>query len=100
MQDATQPRPKKRMHPDGVARLVAAIVAYNDVSGLSMLPRAKEQAYRAAVRIRMDAALALARAYYRNNPFDFEDAGDWRSNVARNGTNNLAHLDRRSLLPS
>ena len=91
---------KKRYHPDGVARLVASIVAYNDVTGLMLPPRAKAQAYRAAVMIRMDAALSLARAYYRNNPQDFEDAGDWRARSQRNGTNNLAHLDRPSLLPS
>jgi hypothetical protein len=97
---ATSSTSKKRFHPDGVARLVASIVAYNDVEGLMLPPRQKVQAYRAAVMIRMDAALSLARAYYRNNPQDFEDAGDWRSNAVRNGTNNLAHLDRASLLPS
>lgn len=96
-----------RYHPDGVANLVACILAPEDIE------RARGRrtyAYRAAQRreliteqellntaldARRDQVLRLAREYYRVNPCDYDNSYDRQRQ--RNAMNNLAKLNRANL---
>jgi hypothetical protein len=93
---------QKRFHPEGLASLVAAIVAFEDTRRVrehrSTTEAAREEYYRNMVQMRRTRVLELARAWYANNELDFENGDDWRAQAPRNGTNNRAHLDRRNLM--
>lgn len=93
---------KKRFHPEGMASLVAAIVAAEDVRRVKETRKTTsdqtEAYYRAQVQNRRVRVLELARAWYANNDCDFENSEDWRKTAPRNGTNNRAHLDRANLM--
>jgi hypothetical protein len=94
---------KRRFHPEGVAALVAAIVAAEDVRiqvARALTPPTViqiDQAYRAAVDYRRSQVLRAARVFYRDKPIDFVDPGNWRARAPRNGLQNLAKLDRANL---
>lgn len=93
---------QKRFHPEGMASLVAAIVAFEDTRRVrehrSTTEATREEYYRNMVQFRRTRVLELARAWYATNPCDFENGDDWRKTAPRNGTNNRAHLDRRNLM--
>jgi hypothetical protein len=78
----------KRMHPDGMARLIAVIVAPTDKG---------PEIYCRAVDAVQDRILVMARQYYTAHDQDFDDATGWVA--PRNGLQNLAKLNRRNLLP-
>lgn len=92
----------KRFHPEGMASLVAAIVAAEDVRRVKEARETttaqREAYYRVQVQSRRVRVLELARAWYANNPLDFVNGDDWRAKAPRNGTNNRAHLDRANLI--
>jgi hypothetical protein len=73
-----------RMHPDGVASLIAA---------MTVPPKATAEEYAAHCDKVRRQVLTLARSYYRLYPVDFDQA------VVRHdhGANNLAKLNRANL---
>ena len=86
----------RRMHPDGMARLIAVVVAPGDVEAVGL--KGSRTAYQRAVEYRMEQVLKLARTYYRHHEQDFVDATGWKAQAPKNGLKNLAKLDRRNLL--
>jgi hypothetical protein len=93
-----------KFHPEGVASLIAVIVAPEDVEAILASKRAaqfkltKDEAIRRAIDIRRSQILRLARAYYKINPQDYASSNEnWRVEYARNGLQNLARLDRKNL---
>lgn len=77
----------KRMHPDGMARLIAVIVAPTDQG---------TEAYARVVDAVNDRVLQMARRHYKVYPRDFDDNTGWLA--PRNGLQNLAKLNRKNLL--
>jgi hypothetical protein len=94
----------RRLHPEGVAALIAVIVAAEDVrieaekSVQAPTVDQRRLAYKQAVLVRLDQVLRLARKFYRDHPIDFEDPGNWRARKTYNSLQNLAKLDRANLL--
>jgi len=82
----------QKLHPDGVAALIAVIVAPEDVRRLKM---PHSDALSRAIDRRRDEVLRLAAQYYRIHPCDFDNSRDFPQQ--RNGSQNLAKLDRRNL---
>lgn len=79
---------RQRMHPDGVAALVAVITAPTNCDN---------ETYSRYVDYARDRVLRMARRYYQVNPQDFQDAGDWMGRKTRNALQNLAKLNRANL---
>lgn len=82
---------KVRMHPDGVARLLAAIFLDGDRK-LSRGRASDEEILDA----RYDQFLGMAAAYYRCHPQDYDGSHDGIP-VQRGSRNNLAKLNRANL---
>lgn len=81
-----------RMHPDGMARLVAAILIEEDRK--RVVGATDEQILDA----RVDQVLDLAREHYKVYPCDFDVSREgWRLDAVRNSKNNLAKLNRANL---
>lgn len=82
-----------RMHPDGMARLVAAILIEGDREKVH--GRATDEQILDA---RVDQVLGLAREHYKVYPCDFDVSREgWRLEAVRNAKNNLAKLNRANL---
>lgn len=87
-----------RLHPDGVASLIAAIVAEGDVKDLPFTAAAKAEALKRALERRQRQVLEMAREYYKVFPIDFDASRTgWRERAPKNGLQNLARLDRANL---
>jgi hypothetical protein len=88
----------RRMHPEGMAALVAAILVTGDVASLP--PDNREDAMMAVIDYRRTQVLELAREHYKVNPCDFDTSREtWRQDEGvRNATNNLAKLNRANLM--
>lgn len=82
----------KRMHPDGVAALIAVICATDDAG-----EPLKDPAYSNTVNRINETVLRMAAQYYRVYGCDFDRGTDWKKAAMRNGLNNLAHLNRANL---
>jgi len=85
------------LHPEGVAALIAVIVADLDIKDLPIANSDKVQALRAAIERRQRQVLEMAREYYKVYPCLFKNDSEWRTHVPRNGANNRAKLDRANL---
>jgi hypothetical protein len=85
----------KKLNPEGMASLIAAIVAPLDCE------RDQRISFEAAVDHRREQVLELANSYYMINDCDFEDVGHRealaRGAKVRNSQNNLAKLGRANL---
>lgn len=91
----------RRMHPEGMASLVAAILVTGDVASLPEDNR--EDTMMAVIDYRRTQVLELAREYYKVNPCDFDATKElWRHDpeARRNAHNNLAKLSRANLMNS
>lgn len=86
-----------RFHPDGMASLIAVIVAPVDVENQPVLGVPKSVQYQQWVDYRHEQVLGLARQYYKINPCDFDNSFDVKIPQQRNAINNRAKLDRRNL---
>lgn len=87
-----------KLHPDGVAALVAAIVAPEDIKGLAIPDALRVTALRKALERRQGQVLRMARQYYKVYEPDFDESRQgWRDGYERNGLQNLARLDRPNL---
>jgi hypothetical protein len=75
-------------HPEGLASLVAVIVAPGDVA------LGRYSSYDRAADVRREQVLYMAAQYYKINPCDFDNHLDLQAGPA---TNNLAKLNRRNL---
>lgn len=85
-----------KYHPEGVAALIAVIVAPKDVAKLRIPTSLTNVVLRRAIDRRRDEILAMARQYYKVHDQDYEEA-DPRPEMV-NGTNNRAKLDRANIL--
>jgi hypothetical protein len=85
-----------KYHPEGVAALIAVIVAPEDVAKLRVPTSLTNVVLRRAIDRRRDEILAMARQYYKVHDQDYEEA-DPRPEMV-NGTNNRAKLDRANIL--
>jgi hypothetical protein len=87
-----------RFHPDGMASLIAVIVAPEDVKAMP-IPRQlnRSDLLRLAIDRRHEQVLGLAAQYYKINPCDFDNSVDVQAAVPVNSTNNRAKLDRKNL---
>jgi hypothetical protein len=75
----------RRFHPEGVAALVAVMLAPEGVD---------DEVYAHAVDFVRERVLELADEYYALYPCDFDNSTDRRED---RGTNNLAKLSRANL---
>jgi hypothetical protein len=96
-----------KYHPDGVAALVASIVAPTELEillerrcqgGQKPLSSDEIEDLRAQLldkwRNRVEE---LAREHYKVSPCDFDNSSEWQSEYPRNGKQNLAKLNRANL---
>lgn len=87
-----------RYHPEGVAALIAVIVAPEDVKALKVPVSLTNVVLRHAIDRRRDEILAMARQYYKVHDQDYEEAAPRPEMV--NGKNNRAKLSRTNVLKS
>jgi len=74
----------RRMHPDGVAALIAVMLVPSELSG---------EARDHFLDLTRERVLQLATQYYRINDCDFDNSADRRTS----GVQNLAKLNRANL---
>jgi len=86
----------KQYHPEGMAALIAVIVAPLDVADLPLDPSGKKTAMKKAVDRHRDRVLQMAAQFYKINPCDFDNTVDWHIRQGASA-NNLAKLDRRNI---
>jgi len=84
-----------RMHPEGLAGLIAVIVAPLDVEDVHGPQR--KAAYLGAIDTRRSQVLRLAYSYYKLHDCDFDNSADVRGNRVIAGQQNLAKLNRANL---
>jgi hypothetical protein len=85
-----------KYHPEGVAALIAVIVAPEDVKALKVPPSLSNVVLRRAIDRRRDEILRMARQYYKVHDQDYEEADPRETNPS--GGNNRARLDRANIL--
>lgn len=76
-------------HPEGLASLVAVIVAPGDVEA------GRYSSYDRAADVRREQVLYMASQYYKINPCDFDNHLDLQTEGS--DANNRAKLNRRNL---
>jgi hypothetical protein len=77
----------KKYHPDGMASLIAVILA-------PTAPDVSKEQFQAEVDRVHDQVLYMAHQFYKINPCDFDNSANRRSGTE---VNNLARLDRANL---
>jgi hypothetical protein len=91
---------RQRMHPSGLAALVAVIVTDLDLQGAPELPETDLELLRKALLDRRrNRVEQLARAYYATHECDFDNSLDLHDTTGElvNSRNNRAKLDRKNL---